>query len=115
PPGPVEPQPETRVAAAPCSASTEAPRRWLVMRDGCPGPLVTVAQPNGLGRCVYQRCAIELGSLADRARRGGSGALYPQSALAGLNSSPRDSAPVAPSLAASMARVPRGAGLRPRS
>src|SRR5207302_10739044 len=79
------------------------------------GPLVTVAQPNGLGRCVYQRRAIELGSQADRARRGGSGALYPQSALAGLNSSPRGSAPVAPSLAASMARVPRGVGLRTRS
>src|SRR6516165_2532695 len=32
----------------------------------------------------------------DRARRGGSGALNPQSALAGLNSPPRDSAPGRP-------------------
>ena len=33
-----------------------------------------------------------LASIADRARRGGSGALNPQSALAGLNSPPRGSA-----------------------
>jgi hypothetical protein len=51
-----------------------------------------------------------LGSTEDRARRGCSGALNPQSALAGLNSPPRGSAPVAPPLGASMARVPRGVG-----
>jgi hypothetical protein len=48
---------------------------------------------------------------ADRARRGCSGALNPQSALAGLNSFPRGNAPVAPPHGASMARVPRGVGL----
>src|SRR6185312_1457636 len=58
---------------------------------------------------------VALGSQADRARRGGSGALHPQSALAGLNSLPRGSAPVAPPFGASMVRVPRGVGLRIRS
>ncbi len=51
----------------------------------------------------------------DRARRGGSGALNPQSALAGLNSPSRGFAPVAPPFGASMVRVPRGVGLRTRS
>src|SRR5436305_8940814 len=49
---PLEPQPATRAAAAASSASAEAPRRRLVMRAGYAGAVVTVAQPNGLGRCV---------------------------------------------------------------
>ncbi len=71
------------------------------------------AYRNPLNRLLW--CGAAIGSTADRARRGGSGALYPQSALAGLNSPPRGSAPVAPPSGASMVRVPRGVGLRIRS
>ena len=46
---PLEPQPLMRAGAAASSARTEVRRRRLVMRDGWPGPVVTVAQPNGLG------------------------------------------------------------------
>src|SRR5829696_10494028 len=52
----------------------------------------------------------------DRARRGGSGALNPQSALAGLNSLSRGSGPRGQRAANGVdGRVPRGAGSRTRS
>ena len=53
--------------------------------------------------------------MVDRARRGGSGALYPQSALAGLNSLPRGTAPGQRAADGVDGRVPRDVGPRTRS
>src|SRR2546423_1437669 len=102
---PPDPQPAI-TAAAPSAASTGSPRRagLRVLK------LVTGGQPSEVGPI-----GTPLRSEVDRARRGGSGALHPQSALAGLNSPPRGSVSVAPSLGAVSARAPRGAGSRTRS
>src|SRR6185312_919479 len=102
---PPDPQPAI-TAAAPSAARNGTPRRAVVGVL----KLVTGGQPSEVGPI-----GTPLRSQADRARRGGSGALYPQSALAGLNSPPRGSVPVAPSLRALSARAPRGVGSRTRS
>ena len=104
---PLEPHAD-RSAAAASPAMQAAPR---LSRRGRPrvrrwsSKWLTGGQPSG----------SRLRSDVDRARRGGSGALHPQSALAGLNSPSRGSPPVAPLPGASRARAPRGAGSRTRS
>src|SRR3954454_2352358 len=112
------PQPANSAAAARSerAAGTAARRDRLAPERGVGASVVsfTVAQPTGTpgGRVPLGRrmppaglvrpqargrgTVVALGSATDRARRGGSGALHPQSALAGLNSPPRDLAPVAP-------------------
>jgi hypothetical protein len=71
-----------------------------------PGPDAPERSP-GASRLSGRGLPLE----ADRARRGGSGALNPQSALAGLNSLPRSSGPRGQRAGSGVdGRVPRGAG-----
>src|SRR5205814_9069014 len=84
-PLPLEPQP----AISPVTPSVASARSARERRMEEALELFTVAQPTGRSSAPAALGTAALGSPVNRARRAGSGALNPQSALAGLNSPPR--------------------------
>ena len=80
-------------SAARCAPGGRAQPARAAHGAGGGGVRLRPARPSGASARSSSRSRDPLRSATDRARRGGSGALHPQSALAGLNPLPRGAAP----------------------